>query len=184
MTLIEAPKSNMASVKVHSLMVHGTKKIPGFLHFFGSACEVLVLNSSFLVKNDTTPPISLLPFIFLLLCTHNSLRKFAYLGICWIASRSGILISTFRNIFSSSSSDSGFLAEIFRDGNGKGISRSVGIACCWSSRIVGTLDCWLRAASLGPPETGRCLAAALLSMLQENESREMTIHANIPQDIN
>ncbi|RDY10478.1 hypothetical protein CR513_04994, partial [Mucuna pruriens] len=111
MTFIEAPKSSMASTKVQSPMVHGTEKISGSQIFFGRACLVPAMRSSFFISADTIPPSSTPPFIFFLLCTHNSLRNFAYLGICFMASRSGILISTFRNIFSNSSSNLGFLAE-------------------------------------------------------------------------
>ncbi|RDX87917.1 Retrovirus-related Pol polyprotein, partial [Mucuna pruriens] len=109
----------MASTKVQSPMVYGTEKIPGSRHFFGNAYAPAV-KSSFLVNTETIPPTSTLPFILFLLCTHNSLRNFVCFGICFIASISRMLISTFRNILSSSSSESGLFAETARVGNGNG----------------------------------------------------------------
>ncbi|RDY12396.1 hypothetical protein CR513_02828, partial [Mucuna pruriens] len=78
----------MAWTKVQLPVVHGTKKISGSRHLFGNVCCAPVMNSSFLVNTDTMPPNSIYPFIFFLFCTHNSLRNFAYLGICFMASRS------------------------------------------------------------------------------------------------
>ncbi|RDX98477.1 hypothetical protein CR513_18589, partial [Mucuna pruriens] len=161
----------MASAKVHSPMVHGTEKIPGSLHFLGKA-GALVVSSSFLVRVNTTPPISLLSFIFLLLRTHDSLKNFAYLGTYLIASRSGILISTFWNIFNNSSSDFGFLAETVRDRNGNGTAlsgRDCGLAFGLESALAGlgnycitagTPGCWLQVASLGLPEMESCLGSS------------------------
>ncbi|RDX98892.1 Retrovirus-related Pol polyprotein, partial [Mucuna pruriens] len=40
-------------------------------------------------------------------------------------------------------------------------SCSAGTAYCWSSQIIGTLGCWLQAASSGLPEMERCLGWAL-----------------------
>ncbi|RDX78179.1 UPF0183 protein, partial [Mucuna pruriens] len=49
MTFIEAPKSNMASIKVHSPMVHGIEKILGSRHFFGRD-NVDLTSTSYLVQ--------------------------------------------------------------------------------------------------------------------------------------
>ncbi|RDY00255.1 Plasma membrane ATPase, partial [Mucuna pruriens] len=126
----------MASAKVQSPMVHGTEKILGSWHFFGRACLVPTMRLSFLISANAIPPSSIPPFIFFLLCTHNSLRNFTYLGICFMASRSGILISTFQNIFSNSSLDLGFLAESVWRGNGTG----TGLACCGACKLASGFD--------------------------------------------
>ncbi|RDX72239.1 hypothetical protein CR513_48305, partial [Mucuna pruriens] len=76
---------------------------------------LFVVASSCLINVDTTPP-----FSFFLLCMHSSLRNFVYFGICFIALRSGMLISTLLNIFNKSSSLSNFLVGTVQAGKGSG----------------------------------------------------------------
>ncbi|RDY00224.1 hypothetical protein CR513_16623, partial [Mucuna pruriens] len=118
MTFIEAPKSTMALAKVQSPMVHVIEKILGSRHFFGKACLVPAMRSSFL---------------------------------------SGISISTFWNIFSSSSSDSGFLAKSIRLGKGT----RMGLACCGGCESASNFDSVL--ADLGFYNGAACNSLPLLN---------------------
>src|ERR1043165_8328459 len=56
--------------------------------------------------------------MLLLLLVHNSLRNFAYLGICLITSSNGMLISTFLKV--SNISFSSFIFLVFASLSGKG----------------------------------------------------------------
>ncbi|RDX94251.1 hypothetical protein CR513_23381, partial [Mucuna pruriens] len=136
MTLIEAPKSNMALATLQSPMVHGIEKILRSRHFFGMACCIKAATFSLLINVNMIPPISTPPFIFFLLCMHNSSRNFACFKICLIASRRGMLISTLRNIFSNSSSVLDFLPGTVRVGKGNGTA----LAYCYMSELTFSSD--------------------------------------------
>ena len=101
-------------------MMHGMVKVPGSLHFGGMLGGTMA---------DIFLPMLTFSFPFsLLLWVHKSLRNLAYFGICLIASRSGILTSTFLkvSIISLSNSTSAiFLFCVTLYGKGSGMFEEI-----------------------------------------------------------
>ena len=100
-TLIEAPRSSIARGKVIFPNLQGTVKTPGSLHFGGN----LFCNTAEIFSLTLTVSVPL-SFFF---DVHSCFRNFAYRGTYFMASRSGMFTSTFRNVSMISRSSRSFL---------------------------------------------------------------------------
>ena len=122
MTLIEAPRSSMTSVKVQSPMVQGIVKVQGSFHFCGKVHGVMAATLLLYISAETFMPIITYSFpVNFLLWMHKSFKNFAYFGICLMASKKGILTSTLLKVSRRSESSSTFFARIDLEGKGRGI---------------------------------------------------------------
>jgi len=131
MTLIEAPKSSIAFSNLLLHIMQGTQNVPRSLHFSR------IWGTDLPINVDMFLPMLILSLPFsLLLCVHSSLKNFAYLGICLMASKRGTFTSTFLNISRISLSTSSiFMLGIALAKKGRGVRGTVDVEgrATWAS---------------------------------------------------
>jgi len=139
MTLIEAPRSSMASIKVQSAKVQHTVKVSGSLHFYGKVDGAMVAIVLLYISAETFLPIfiGLFPFSFFL-WVHKSFKNFAYFGICLMASKRGMLTSTLLKVSRRSKSSFTFYTRMDLKRIGRGLCFGVESVLAISSILAPT----------------------------------------------